>query len=309
VRRSIVWAVVPVLLIAWGAPAGADVPFGPNDLAPRLYGRPYTGTKLYFIPARAVRRLNQARRGGMRVIVKLAGSQEHYRKRDGSFSLRKWKDRVDEYRDAGLEEFIDDGTIVAHQLVSEAKADDQWAGTVIPNDVLDEMAAYSDSVWPDMPTLVRADAVDLEEDAAGPDEPWPGGWTWTYLDAASSRYSARKGRPADFARTEQAAADARARARHRQNAERRRRVERHRGRKDDAWRCRRAARTYTGERFEHSKACSFEMWKYFRRVTYFEKRRIVSDGGCGGARGGDSHLRLRGTPGDEEPVRAACIPR
>ncbi|HET9722640.1 MAG TPA: hypothetical protein VFR44_02220 [Actinomycetota bacterium] len=278
-RTSIAVAVVAVVLAAAGAPAAADVPFGPNDLVPRLYGHPYTGTKLYFIPTRAVRRLNQARRAGMRVIVKLAGSQEHYRDPDGSFSLRKWKARVDEYRDAGLEEFVEDGTIVAHQLVSEAKADDQWGGTIIPNDVLDEMAAYSESIWPGMPTLVRADAVDLEEDAAGPDEPWPGGWTWTYLDAASSRYSARKGRPAGFARTEQAAADRQGLAlaigmnvlsggdgsSGIPSPER-----------GDAWAMSpRELRTYSAELLEHSAACSFEMWKYFPRATYFEKRRIV----------------------------------
>lgn len=278
-RRSIACAVVAAVLVGMGAPAAADVPFGPNDLIPRLYGHPYTGTKLYFIPARATRRLNQARRAGMRVIVKLAGSQEHYRKRDGSFSLRKWKARVDLYREAGLEGFIQDGTIVAHQLVSEAKADDQWGGTIIPNDVLDEMAAYSRSIWPDMPTLVRSDAVDLEEDAAGPDEPWPGGWTWTYLDAASSRYSARKGRPGRFARVEQAAADRQGLAlaigmnvlsggdgsSGIPSPERR-----------DAWAMSpRELRTYSSALFEHSAACSFEMWEYFARTTYFEKRRIA----------------------------------
>ncbi|HEU4526880.1 MAG TPA: hypothetical protein VFT80_02990 [Actinomycetota bacterium] len=278
-KRSIVWAIAAILLIGGTVPAAADVPFGPNDLTPRLYGHPYTGTKLYFIPARAVRRLRQARRAGMRVIVKLAGSQEHYRRPDGSFSLRKWKARVDEYRDAGLEEFIEDGTIVAHQLVSEAKADDQWSGTVIPNDVLDEMAAYSLSIWPAMATLVREDAVDLEEEAAGPDEPWPGGWTWKHLDAASSRYSARKGHTARYARREQASAD-------RQELALAMGLNVLSGgdgssgirspEKDDAWAMSpRELRTYTKELLEHSEACAFEMWKYFPRAAYFEKRRIV----------------------------------
>lgn len=278
-RRSIVSAVVAALLVGAGAPATAAVPFGPNDLVPRLYGHPYTGTKLYFIPARAVRRLNQARRAGMQVIVKLPGSQEHYRRRDGSFSLRKWKARVDEYRNAGLEEFIDDGTIVAHQLVSEAKADDQWGGTVIPNDVLDQMAGYSQTIWPGMPTLVRADAVDLEEDAAGPGEPWPGGWTWKHLDAASSRYSARKGRPAGFARTEQDAADRQGLAlaigmnvlSGGDGSSGIRSPE-----KDDAWAMSpRELRTYASELLEHSEACAFEIWKYLPRANYFDKRRVV----------------------------------
>jgi hypothetical protein len=142
------------------------------------------------------------------------------------------------------------------------------------------MAAYSDSVWPDMPTLVRADAVDLEEDAAGPDEPWPGGWTWTYLDAASSRYSARKGRPAGFARTEQAAAD-------RQGLALAIGVNVLSGgdgssgirspEKDDAWAMSpRELRTYAAELLEHSKACSFEMWRYFSTTSYFTEPGIAA---------------------------------
>jgi len=279
VKRSIVWALILVLVAGVSPSASADVPFGPNDLAPKLFSRPYTGTKLYFTPARAVRRLNQARRTGMRVIVKLAGSQEHYQSDDGSFDLDRWKAEIDRYRDVALEGFIDDGTIVAHQLVSEAKADDQWGGTVITNDVLDEMAAYSKSIWPDMPTMVRADALDLEEDAAGRDEPWPGGWTWRYLDAASSRYSARKGRAARFATVEQAATDRQGLAlaigmnvlsggdgsSGIRSPETR-----------DAWAMSpRELREYSAALLAHSKPCSFEMWKYFSTTTYFGKRRIV----------------------------------
>jgi hypothetical protein len=87
-----------------------------------------------------------------------------------------WKAQVDRYRDVPFDGFVADGTVVAHQIVSEAKARDQFGGTVIPNDVLDEMAAYSKSIWPTMPTLVRADATDLEEHAAGYETPMPA-WT------------------------------------------------------------------------------------------------------------------------------------
>lgn len=279
-KRLILGGCFVLLLAACSSePASGGVPWGPNDIAPELYGQPYTGSKVYFAPARAVEKLEEVRVAEMHVIVKLAGKQEHYQNPDGTFNLELWKAQVDRYRDVPFDGFVADGTIVAHQIVSEAKAPDQFGGTVIPNDVLDEMAAYSLSIWPAMATLVREDAVDLEEEAAGPDEPWPGGWTWKHLDAASSRYSARKGQPARYARTEQASAD-------RQELALAMGLNVLSGgdgssgirspEKDDAWAMSpRELRTYTKELLEHSEACAFEMWKYFPRAAYFEKRRIV----------------------------------
>lgn len=278
-RRSIVAVLSVTMLIGAVPAANADVPFGPNDLAPRLYGRPYTGTKLYVIPSRAVRKLRQARRNGVRVILKLAGEQEHYQKADGSFDFDAWKARVDLFRGVKLGQFIKDGTIVAHQLVSEAKADDQWGGTVITNDVLDDMARYSTSIWPSMPTLVRVDPVDLVEDAAGRDQPWPGGWTWRYLDAASARYSARKGSAARFAKREQASADRQRLAlaigmnvlSGGNGSSGIRSPEQH-----DAWAMSpRELRTYAAALLDNSKACAFEVWKYFSTTDYFRRRAIV----------------------------------
>jgi hypothetical protein len=208
VVNRLIRAVVCALLLGACSSASAmdGVPWGPNDIPPDLYGHPYTGSKVYFAPARAVEKLNEARAAEMRVVVKLAGRQEHYQNADGTFNLEMWKAQVDRYRDVPFDGFVADGTVVAHQIVSEAKARDQFGGAVIPNEVLDEMAGYSKSIWPTMPTLVRADATDLEEHAAGYETPMPA-WTWRYLDAASSRYLARKGDPVAFAEAEQASAD------------------------------------------------------------------------------------------------------
>jgi hypothetical protein len=276
-RLILVGCCLLLLAACSSAPASGGVPWGPNDIPPDLYGDPYTGSKVYFAPARAVEKLEEARAAEMHVIVKLAGRQEHYVNPDGTFNLELWKAQVDRYRDVPFDEYVADGTVVAHQIVSEAKAPDQFGGTVIPNDVLDEMAAYSTSIWPTMPTLVRADATELEDDAAGVGTPSPG-WTWRYLDAASSRYLARKGDPAAYAEAEQASAD-------RQGIALAMGLNVLSGGDGSsgfpspelpgAWAMSAdELRTYTAALLEHSEACSFEMWKYFSTASYFTEPAI-----------------------------------
>jgi hypothetical protein len=182
------------------------VPIGPSQLPGALYMAPFTSTKLSLKPEDALAQLEEARAAGMHVFVVLVGAQRHYRKDDGTFDLRLWKGRVDRFREIDFDQFVDDGTILAHQLVSEGKARSQWGGRVIPNDVLDEMARYSKEIWPTMATVLRTDATDLEEHAAAYSTPWPD-WEWTYLDAAWSRYLVRKGPVGEFAIAEQESAD------------------------------------------------------------------------------------------------------
>ncbi len=195
-----------------GVPSGPGVPverhgipFGPPKLPKSLYGGIFTGTKLTVTPESAVANLLAARSRSMRVFLIMVGAQRNYKNPDGTFNIELWKAVVDEFRGVELGEFVADGTIVAHQLVSEAKARSQWGGAVISNNVLDEMARYSKEIWTTMPTVLRTDPSDLEEHAAAFGVPWPG-WKWRYLDAASARYLVRKGSVEDFAANEQASA-------------------------------------------------------------------------------------------------------
>jgi len=276
--RIKVLLVAALLVAACSDASSAGVPWGPNDIPPNLYGNPYSGTKVYFAPARTFGKLTEARDAGVRVIVRLAGRQEHYQNPDGTFNLEMWKAQVDRYRDVPFDRFVADGTVVAHQIVSEAKAPEQFGGAVIPNDVLDEMAAYSRSMWPTMPTLVRADATELEEQATADGTPWPG-WTWRYLDAASSRYLARKGDPAEFAAAEQASAD-------RQGLALALGLNVLSGgdgssgfpspELSGSWAMSAdELRNYTAALLENTRACSFEMWKYFSTTTYFTEPSIA----------------------------------
>jgi hypothetical protein len=185
---------------------GRGIPFGPPKLPRELYGDVFTGTKLALAPDSTTSMLAAARANAMRVFVILVGPQRYYRNSDGTFNLDLWKARVSRFRDVDLREFVRDGTIIAHQLVSEAKARSQWGGSIIPNHVLDEMARFSKELWPNMATVLRTDPSDLEEHAAGYEDPWPC-WRWRHLDAASARYLARKGDVDRFAGEEQASAD------------------------------------------------------------------------------------------------------
>lgn len=187
-------------------PPGRGIPFGPPKLPPKAFGKLFSGTKLAPSPESIVSTLTQARASGRRVFIILVGPQHHSQNSDGTFNLDRWKARIDRFRGIDLSEFVDDRTIIAHQLLSEAKARSEWGGIVVPNHVLDEMARFSKEIWPAMATVLRTDPSDLEVHAAGYKNSWPC-WRWRHLDAASARYLVRKGNAERFAANQQASAD------------------------------------------------------------------------------------------------------
>jgi hypothetical protein len=117
----------------------------------------------------------------------MAGSQKHYKNADGSFSLTKWKARIDRYRNTNFSSFINDGTIIAHYLIDEPYDGHNFGGKPVPGSTLEEMARYSKSLWPSLKTVVRAEPYYIK---------WSG--TYRYLDAAWAQYLARKGNVSDY---------------------------------------------------------------------------------------------------------------
>jgi hypothetical protein len=188
------------------AQPGRGIPFGPPKLPLKAFGKLFSGTKLAPSPESIESTLTAARASGRRVFIILVGPQHPYQNSDGTFNLDRWKARVNRFRGIDLSEFIADRTIIAHQLLSEAKARSEWGGVVVPNNVLDEMARFSKEIWPAMATVLRTDPSDLEVHAAGYKDPWPC-WRWRHLDAASARYLVRKGNAERFAINQQASAD------------------------------------------------------------------------------------------------------
>ena len=184
----------------------AGLPFGPSKLPTEMFGQLFTGTKLKLYPKTVSSTLNAARANGMRVFIVLVGSQSNYRNPDGTFNLELWKASLAVFRDVDFTEFVADGTIIGHQLIEEAKARKQWGGTVITNDVLDEMAGYSKKLWPTLPTVLRVEPSKLAKHAGGWQVPWST-FDWGDLDAAWAQYSARKGPVAEYAGEQSGEAD------------------------------------------------------------------------------------------------------
>jgi hypothetical protein len=142
-----------------------------------------------------VSQLSAIRSRGGKVILMMAGSQPYYKNADGTFSLSKWKARVDRYRRVNMGSYISDGTILAHYLIDEPFDPRNWAGHPIGGSTLEEMAKYSKSIWPSLKTVVRAEPYEIK-------------WNGTYhaLDAAWAQYLYRKGDAGDYVRKNVAAA-------------------------------------------------------------------------------------------------------
>jgi hypothetical protein len=72
--------------------------------------------------------------------------------------MTRWRAQVDKYRNAGLEPYVADGTILGHYVIDEPTCGPCWGGERIPSSTVDELARYSKSIWPSMATGVRAPA-------------------------------------------------------------------------------------------------------------------------------------------------------
>jgi hypothetical protein len=159
------------------------IPFGALHLPTRLYGGMFSGSLVNTSSATRslVPILAAAKRAGVKVAVSFVGAEKYYKNSNGTFSLAKWKSRVNAYRKVNFSSYITDGTIIGHYILDEPHDPHNWAGRTIPRATVDEMARYSKSIWPSMPTIVRG---------------WPAylkGYNYRYLDAAWAQYSGRFG--------------------------------------------------------------------------------------------------------------------
>ena len=117
---------------------------------------PITGAALAVSRERVGAVLRAARAGKVRVILNLAGGKDNVRGSDGRFDLSRWKARIDQYRDVDFAPYVEEGLILAHLLVDEPYAAPLWGGQEISRADIEAMARYSKSIWPTLPTAVRA---------------------------------------------------------------------------------------------------------------------------------------------------------
>ena len=173
----------PLLASAYagGTPFGTSAQ--PND----QFGARYNAALRNIYPQYMIRDLGEIKSRGGKVVVMMAGPSRLYQDADGHFSLTKWKARIDRYDGTNFNSFINDGTLIGHYLIDEPNDPANWNGRPISGEVLDEMARYSKSKWPNLPTIVRTYPDYLE--------PWA---PYRYLDAAWAQYVERKGDVDDF---------------------------------------------------------------------------------------------------------------
>jgi hypothetical protein len=137
----------------------SGVPFGPVDLfqswlAPAANG--FAGTLTYVSPTGIIPLLNSMRAHGVRGFLKLTGDPHETYKTDGKFDFEKWKQATARYDTpvirAAVAAAVADGTLLGYSMLDEASRF-SWNGS-LDKAIIDQMAAFSKSIFPTLPTAV-----------------------------------------------------------------------------------------------------------------------------------------------------------
>lgn len=143
------------------------------------FGSIFNGSHENSTPTGLIQELQQIKSRGGKAVLALSGSPKYYL--DGKyFSMTKWKQRVNRFKGVNFRPYIDDGTVIGHYLIDEPNDPANWGGRPVSSSTVEEMAKYSKDLWPNMPTIVRA-------------EPKHMGDNHRYLDAAWAQYLYRRG--------------------------------------------------------------------------------------------------------------------
>jgi hypothetical protein len=173
--------------VAQLAATSGGIPFGTADQPIEVFSQ-FHGALRIISPSYLLENLATIKAQGGRVMLDLAGAQRYWTDASGHFSMTKWKERVNRYKNVNFSSYIDDGTIIGHYLIDEPNDPTNWNGQMVPGSTVEEMAKYSKQLWPKMATAVRAEPAYMAE--------WSG--TYQYLDAAWAQYVSWKGSAADY---------------------------------------------------------------------------------------------------------------
>ena len=167
-------------------PQDLGIPFGPSRMDIRI-DYPFNASLYYRVhDGDEEEELSTLKASGYRGSLYIAGSRSRYKNSDGSFNPDMWKAEVDKYDVAIIQRYIDDGTLVAHYALDEPHYGGAWDGNDVPPALVDEIACYSKTKWPNLPVLIRTHpgwAV-REEGAAH---------NFQCVDIWVAQYSSRKG--------------------------------------------------------------------------------------------------------------------
>jgi hypothetical protein len=112
--------------------------------------------------------LSVAKARGMKVILKFHGSPRNILDASGRFSMASYERMIDRAADrapvAQVHNFVLDGTLLAHEIIDDAKDGSPVFNGVPPTrDEMDAMCAYSKSKWSLLPTCIRIDNIWLKQ--------------------------------------------------------------------------------------------------------------------------------------------------
>jgi hypothetical protein len=176
---------------ALAAGFAGGIPFGLYALPVGQIGSVYNGmhrnARVLDSTGTFMSTLSAVKSRGGKISLNMAGNPNHYRDANWHFSFTKWKARVDTFRKYNFSSYITDGTLFAHFLIDEPNDKSNWGGVPVTGTQIEAMAAYSKSIWPNLPTVVRTESTYLLS--------WPG---YKSLDATWAQYVYRKGDPKAF---------------------------------------------------------------------------------------------------------------
>jgi hypothetical protein len=133
------------------------VAFGDFHLPANLFSSSlYTGSLQALSASSAVSLLNSAKGYGERVVISMAGNRKNYTNADHTFNMTLWKNRVGAFKSLNFAQFVTSGTVIGHYLIDEPLCAQCWGGKAITVAQIEEMSRYSKSIWPTLPTGVRA---------------------------------------------------------------------------------------------------------------------------------------------------------
>jgi hypothetical protein len=172
------------------------IPFGNFHQPTSTWGSIYNGAMRNIMPTDLLSELRAIKDRGGKVMLNLAGAPARYTDNSGHFSLSMWKTSTDRFKNIDFSAFIQDGTVIGNFLLDEPNDPNNWNGIAVSPATVDEMARYSKSHWPNMPTVIRARPGYFPE-------------TPRYLDAAWAQYHSKFGDPSRWISENIAAAKSR----------------------------------------------------------------------------------------------------
>jgi len=160
------------------------IPFGSTAQPISVFGPTYTGGLINQVPPDSLLSYLAAIKAAKgRAVLSFPGGPGAYTNDDGTFNLDKWKTRMARYAGINFASYIQDGTVIGIYVIDQPNCTTCWGGQAIPQSMVEEMARYTDSLYPGAATIARADPTWL---AAYQGQ-------YTYLDAGWAQYVMRKG--------------------------------------------------------------------------------------------------------------------